>query len=106
MAGEAGGGLFCQGWIKETTNSIFWENRAPVGSEIGGPPGALPVSFSLVKGGWFGLGNLNENPGFVDPENDDYHHGISILISRFISPASCAYQGSLVLKGIVATTRA
>jgi parallel beta-helix repeat protein/predicted outer membrane repeat protein len=72
-ADESGGGLQCNSAFPETTNCIFWENRAHIAPEIAGTGSILPVTFSIVKGGWTGLGNLREDPRFVDPEGDDYH---------------------------------
>jgi hypothetical protein len=49
------------------TNSIVRENR---GFEISGQP---IVSYSNIEGGWLGAGNIDEDPLFRDPENEDYH---------------------------------
>jgi len=35
--------------------------------------GNCTVTYSNVEGGWPGEGNIDANPFFVDPDNDDYH---------------------------------
>jgi parallel beta-helix repeat protein len=50
-------------------NCILWGNTA---NEIAGP-GIPTVTFSDVQGGWPGDGNIDVDPAFVDPANDDYH---------------------------------
>jgi hypothetical protein len=52
------------------SNSVAWD--------IGGQPLAenepmLVVSYSNVNGGWPGAGNIDADPLFVDPADDDYH---------------------------------
>jgi len=54
-------------------NCLLWDNAAPAGSEIYGSQTAVGVSYSDVKGGWSGTGNLNVDPKFVDAANDDLH---------------------------------
>ncbi len=50
-------------------NCILWNN--PWGGAIEGP-GDPVVEYSVVEGGWPGVGNINANPSFVDPQNNDY----------------------------------
>ncbi len=65
------GGFSNMGSILTTmTNTIVWENSD---SEIEDSTGTLVVSYSIVEGGWPGLGNLNQDPMFSDPDNGDYH---------------------------------
>jgi hypothetical protein len=49
------------------TNSILWGDTP---NEIAGEPPT--VGFSDVQGGWPGPGNMDDDPGFVDPGNGDY----------------------------------
>jgi len=52
------------------TNCIIWDNKeGPVYS------GAPLITYSDVEGGWSGAGgnNIDVDPCFVDPANDDYH---------------------------------
>ena len=88
-ASISGGGLGCyQGGASATvTNSIFWGNTAPKGDQSALTHGAstLTVTYSNVAGGrdrvtieggstlnW-GAGNIDVDPYFADPNNDDYH---------------------------------
>jgi len=66
-AGASGGGIYCDNSSPTMTNTILWDNDP---NEIYGDP---LVSFSDVKGGWPGTGNIDSNPLFVDPANNDYH---------------------------------
>ncbi len=50
------------------TNSIVWGNHG--NQEISG---AATVTYSDIRGGFPGEGNLNVLPGFVDAANGDYH---------------------------------
>ena len=63
-----GGGLYSTGTVVQ--NSIFWDNSAVIGLEISG---SATVSYSDVKGGWAGSGNINTNPFFADFYYGDYH---------------------------------
>jgi hypothetical protein len=56
-------------------NCILWSDTSP---EINIDPKCNPtVTFSCVQGGWSGTGNIDSNPCFLDPLNDDFHltHG-------------------------------
>jgi hypothetical protein len=88
-ASISGGGLGCyQGGASATvTNSIFWGNTAPKGDQSALTHGAstLTVTYSNIAGGQdrvtieggstlnWGEGNINADPCFVDPDNDNYH---------------------------------
>jgi hypothetical protein len=50
------------------TNCILW---ADVPSEIYG--GTPIVTYSDVQGGYSGIGNINADPCFADPNGGDYH---------------------------------
>ncbi|MHC4498664.1 MAG: right-handed parallel beta-helix repeat-containing protein [Planctomycetota bacterium] len=49
------------------TNCIVWDNLS---SAISGDGVA---TYSNIEGGWPGLGNIDADPCFVDPNNGDYH---------------------------------
>jgi len=83
-----GGGINCslQGGSATIMNSIFWENKASYGREIlvrNG--GRLDITYSNVGGGQagasvegggtltWGAGNIDADPCFADPDNDNYH---------------------------------
>ena len=77
-AGGDGGGLYSR-WYSYPliTNCIFWEN-----SDVGGVDesaqvtGSDQINYSCIQG-WTGIlggmGNIGNDPLFVDPNNDDYH---------------------------------
>lgn len=51
------------------TNSIIWGNVAWYANEIGG----ATTTYSCVRGGYPGTGNIAVDPRFVDPVNGDFH---------------------------------
>ncbi|MCK4606243.1 MAG: right-handed parallel beta-helix repeat-containing protein [candidate division Zixibacteria bacterium] len=61
-----GGGISCHQSSPTITNSIIWANT---GGQISGSP---IVAYCDIAGGWEGEGNINTNPLFVDPYNDNY----------------------------------
>jgi len=70
------------------TNCIIWNN----GSEIFNLSSNPTVTYSIVKGGYTGIGNLNQNPLFINPNNND-------LRISFCSPAINAGNNSADLDG-------
>ena len=72
-----GGGLFCSESFPIITNSIFWNDYSMFDAEIHVRSGAPVVTYSDMKTGWPGEGNIDENPLFI--RKDDYH-------LRLISP--------------------
>lgn len=73
-----GGGIFAlnQGpSAPEVINTILWGNDASAGKQIGleaSTNSAILVSYSDIEGDWPGLGNIPDNPLFVDPAAADY----------------------------------
>jgi hypothetical protein len=81
-----GGGMLCLG-SATINNSIIWANTSPKGHEMSveDPGSTLTISYSDVAGGQaevhvqdvstldWGEGNIDADPCFADPENDDYH---------------------------------
>ena len=81
------GGMNCSlnGGSATVTNSIFWENTAPKAPEIWvRSGGTLDIKYSNVVGGQtgvsveggtlnWGAGNIDADPYFTDPANDDYY---------------------------------
>jgi parallel beta-helix repeat protein len=51
-------------------NNIIWENGFP---EIGAYSGRVTVSYSNIKNGFAGIGNIDTNPSFIDLQNGDLH---------------------------------
>ncbi|MCH8345021.1 MAG: right-handed parallel beta-helix repeat-containing protein [Planctomycetes bacterium] len=64
----SGGGMYYDSGILTVTNCIFWGN---LNDQIGG--GLASVRYSCIQGGYTGTGNIDADPLFVDPLNDDYH---------------------------------
>lgn len=85
-----GGAVYCNRNSDTTlNNSIFWNNTAPLGHEIGlagtSSPSSITVSYSDIDGGkpevyseagctavW-GPGNIDIDPRFVNASSSDYH---------------------------------
>jgi len=65
-----GGGIYCGGGSATLTNCIVWGDTPEEISLFGG---TLLINYSDVKGGWPGEGNIDTDPLFADPDNEDYH---------------------------------
>ncbi len=65
-----GGGLWNGGATSTVTNCIFW---ADTPDEFFG--NISNVSYSNIQGGYEGFGNIESDPLFLDPDNDDFHLG-------------------------------
>jgi hypothetical protein len=70
-ASIAGGGIYNY-WYSPpyVTNTILWGNTP---TQISNDTSEPTVTYSDVQGGYTGLGNIDANPLFVDPINDDFH---------------------------------
>jgi hypothetical protein len=71
-----GGGIFCYGYSFPTfINSILWGNIARIaGNEIYlARHSSIDITYSDIQGGYNGIGNIDVDPLFVDPNNGDYH---------------------------------
>ncbi|KPJ53654.1 hypothetical protein AMJ39_03890 [candidate division TA06 bacterium DG_24] len=76
MAGEYGGAIYSiySAWPK-VGNCILWDNGATfagteeIAVQYGG---GTEISYSDVKGGWLGEGNIDADPQFVHPGWKDY----------------------------------
>ncbi|MBI4557343.1 MAG: right-handed parallel beta-helix repeat-containing protein, partial [Candidatus Hydrogenedentes bacterium] len=72
--GELGGGAARSPKVAMFRNCIFWDN---VPDQITDPNPPLDeqfrlrVEYSLVEGGWEGIGNLDADPLFIDSSNGD-----------------------------------
>lgn len=71
----AAGGLYLHEASSTVVKScIIWNNSANIGREVEFQGStASEVTFSNVRGGCPGLGNIDADPLFVDPDNGDYH---------------------------------
>ena len=63
-ASNTDGGFFAAGSV---LNSVVWDNQ-PSGNTAAGS-----VTYSLVQGGFAGIGNFTAPPRFIGPEANDYH---------------------------------
>jgi len=69
VADEDGGAIYIYDMNPYIFNSILWNNESGTGNEISGD---CEVRFSCVDGGYPGVGNIPEDPEFIDPDNDIY----------------------------------
>lgn len=71
-AAAGGGGIYCSNYACPViTNTIIWNNPKGGNSEIHGGSGNPDVTFCDIKGGWPGVGNIDADPRFVDPDGPD-----------------------------------
>ena len=69
----AGGGLRVIDFaIVDVNNCVLWDNAPDEVDDFKGDPGTVSISHSDIQGGWDGDGNIDEDPLFVDPDNDDF----------------------------------
>ncbi|MDF1697022.1 MAG: discoidin domain-containing protein [Saprospiraceae bacterium] len=63
-----GGAIYIDGTssIPQVTNCILWSNDDEI-------VGTSTVTYSIVEGGYSGVGNIDKHPNFVDAENGDFH---------------------------------
>ncbi len=71
-AGGEGGGLYCFNNSSVTViNTIIWADTPPeIGTRSGG---AFQVTYSDIRGGWEGQGNIDDDPFFVSAYEGDYN---------------------------------
>jgi predicted outer membrane repeat protein len=72
-------GLLFTGGMPWVTACILWDNRAPdgFGATHNQISGAFDVTYSMVRGGLPGTGNLAGTPAFLAPAADDYRLGFA-----------------------------
>ena len=69
---ENTGGICCTtGSIVSLLNCILW-NNSPQEIHIE-DVASVNATYSAIKDGWTGIGNINEDPLFIEPENDNFH---------------------------------
>ncbi|HET6445051.1 MAG TPA: right-handed parallel beta-helix repeat-containing protein, partial [candidate division Zixibacteria bacterium] len=75
LAGSNGGGIYCAGSDPNIQNCILWNNTSQsIQNQIYEDAGSsATVTYCDVWGGYVGVGNINQDPKFVDidgPDND------------------------------------
>jgi hypothetical protein len=60
-----GGGIFTYQGRAHVTNCILWDNRTGDGTEIAEMDGDVTVEFTIVQGGYAGIGNMDVHPVFI-----------------------------------------
>jgi predicted outer membrane repeat protein len=65
-----GGGIYCSTSNPTITNCILWDNTPDEMFMFGS---ALAITYTDIKGGATGEGNMETDPLFADPEKGDYH---------------------------------
>jgi hypothetical protein len=73
QAGANGGGICLLSSTPFITSNILWGDTASVGPEIYSHNTSPSVKYCDVQGGWTGLGNIDADPLFVDPQNGDFN---------------------------------
>jgi hypothetical protein len=69
-----GGGVATNNSNPEIINTILWADSAGTSDhEISLISGAISVTYSDIQGGWYGTGNIDADPMFVDPAVHDLH---------------------------------
>jgi predicted outer membrane repeat protein len=67
-----GGGIYNNNSSPTITNAVFWGNLAVTDPEISDAGGsASTVTYSNVQGSYPGVGNIDADPLFVDPDGTD-----------------------------------
>ncbi|MFQ5604490.1 MAG: right-handed parallel beta-helix repeat-containing protein [bacterium] len=73
-AQNSGGGLYKSRNPLIAENNIFWGNEARYGPQVySSYSSTTALNYSLVQGGYDGVGNIAAPPHFLDPENDLFH---------------------------------
>ncbi|MBU0640405.1 MAG: right-handed parallel beta-helix repeat-containing protein [Planctomycetes bacterium] len=78
------------------SNCILWDNNVPIWNN---DDSAIILGYCDVQGGWFGEGNIDTDPLFVDPANDDYHLAVGSPCIDAGDPAFVAAPGETDMDG-------
>jgi len=68
--GNSGGGVACNSSDISIEDCILWNNNP---DEIILYSGSLSVNYSDIQGGWQGIGNIDEDPKFVNPDIGNFN---------------------------------
>ena len=89
IAVSSGGGVYDSSGASIVHNSILYFNDANgSGDQIYNESGTTTVTYSDVKGGWTGAGNIDSNPFFTEKVNDDYTLMNGVRVSPCINVAN------------------
>jgi parallel beta-helix repeat protein len=94
-AAAQGDGIVCgNNTHPKITNCIFWNNGSKeIERLIGCPiPGNPIVTYSDIRGGWSGVGNINADPSFVNGPDGDYY--LSQIAAGQAVDSPCVDAGS------------
>jgi predicted outer membrane repeat protein len=69
-ASADGGGIYCYASYPILINSILWNNSP---EEIYIEFGSVTATYSDIEGDFTGIGNIDSDPLFVDPDSNNYH---------------------------------
>ena len=70
IATDMGGAFYCSSANHQFKSSILWNNYP---DQINIESGTVEVDYSDVQGGYPGTDNLDIDPNFVNPSNNNYH---------------------------------
>jgi predicted outer membrane repeat protein len=73
VAGGSGGGIYVESGAPIVINSILWDDTSATGDEIAVNSGTPAITFCDVQGGWPDVGNIDCNPRFCNPEEQDFY---------------------------------
>lgn len=69
-----GGGAHIAYYGADIVNSIFLQNEAVWGgNQLSGHVDSIRLAYTDIEGGWPGIGNIDVDPIFRDPQNGDFH---------------------------------
>ncbi len=69
---DIGGGIYNYKDSCIVLNSIIYDNSAYYGPAIFNDNSFSSVNYSNIQGGWTGIGNIDADPGFIDPTIGNY----------------------------------
>jgi len=94
-SGDLGGGIY--NWTNSNstvTNCIFWGNTAPSGAQIyNDGTSSLTITYSDIQGRWPGIGNIDDDPLFVDADGPDNIAGTEDDNLRLLPDSNCIDAG-------------
>jgi hypothetical protein len=92
-----GGGLYCNSSDITVINTIFWADSASSADpEIYiDDNSSASITYCDIQGGWAGEGNIDADPLFRNPENDDFHLMSIACGDRYDSPCIDAGDPSI-----------